>query len=451
MGMLAVGLAIYTVASKSQKISHAVTRPTLLSHFLLGLSSAILVMSDFLSVQLGAQLALVGVLLFGSSSLLGFKAVSYLIFPLLYVLFSIPIWNYLNPALQSLTTFVSTTAIEISSIPAYISGNTIILPYGALQIANGCSGLRYLLVTSILSLHFSQQRPNKAYVALIVFLTAAAFSLLANWIRVTLLIIIAEQTDMQSSLVTDHEMFGWIVYIVTMIPCVWLLLIIEKIAPAKEKKIEHSSEGRRSEVNTPRLPISYVIIAAMISAAPNVALSILEKSRSSHFTVTPKLDDLNLPQEWHLSENSASEFPHGFVGYSEQLNVEATDSLTNNKLAITVVNYEQEKQGAELVNENNKLVTSPWTKSHQETITGKTKASLAYLINNRREKAVTLWYFRVHDSRTSNRFMTKVASLRSILEPNAPKAMVKISIKCETDCQRERNTLAQLNQDYVPY
>lgn len=50
---------------------------------------------------------------------------------------------------------------------------------------------------------------------------AAALGLLANWLRIYILVLIGYHTEMQSSLMNDHETFGWVVFAFILIPAIY--------------------------------------------------------------------------------------------------------------------------------------------------------------------------------------------------------------------------------------
>lgn len=131
---------------------------------------------------------------------------------LLY-LFAVPIWGLLTIPLQQLSIIAVGQIMSVTGIPTYIEGESFTIPNGLFSIESGCSGLRYLLVSLLISflyitLYLKQRR------SMLLFLSVAVIgALIANWVRITLLILIGYFTDMQSSILPDHNHFGWYIYI----------------------------------------------------------------------------------------------------------------------------------------------------------------------------------------------------------------------------------------------
>src|SRR5262249_57048531 len=67
--------------------------------------------------------------------------------PLAWLYFAIPVWEYLVPLLQLMTVSVTEVFLRLLHIPAVIDGFHVTLPTGSFQVAEGCSGRRYFVMT----------------------------------------------------------------------------------------------------------------------------------------------------------------------------------------------------------------------------------------------------------------------------------------------------------------
>jgi len=447
MGLLALALAVYSIYLKRNAIAASAQKPHIISYIFLFGSALALTLSSYLNIQIGSQLMLVPILFFGICSIAGLKAASITAIPLLYILFAIPVWDYLNPLLQALTTLVSTFVVELLKMPALIQGNTISLPYGALEIAGGCSGLRYFIVTLILVLYFSQQRPNSTRVVITMFCVAAGFSLIANWVRVVLLIVIAHQTNMESSLVADHEMFGWVIYIFTMLPCLLLLLKIEKRGLAQKNNVT-AKKKEQTSINRGSSPRYLLLSILAISAAP-ILMGVAQHKQAKSYAET-NFETVLAPTSdgWTIKTTQEPPFETGFSGMDKESNFQLINTFTGAILSVKVLQYGPEKQGAELVNNNNQLASEDW-------LTDSTKRKDFYnqsiLTNKLNQKFAVSWYYRIAETRTTHELKAKLSQLASVFE-NAPvKALVATSIQCPTNCANEFAEMDALLAVYQPY
>jgi exosortase A len=178
---------------------------------LLTFSGYILFVTSTAQISLAYWLATL-VLLCGAINFL-FKPSVKLFLPALYFIFLIPLWGLLTIPLQSLSVAAVNTLMGFTNIPVFVEQQFVHIPSGIFEIADGCSGLRYLLTSlAISSLYiYLYLRSTKN---IIIFAFVAIFgALLTNWIRIAILIIIGHQTEMTSDLMTDHNMFGWYIYV----------------------------------------------------------------------------------------------------------------------------------------------------------------------------------------------------------------------------------------------
>src|SRR5690606_34589281 len=132
--------------------------------------------------------------------------------------------------------------VRAIKMPAIIDGNSIYIPFGHILIADGCSGLRYFVIALAIGYIISYLNRYNEKRLLVVLAAAAAIGLLANWIRIFILILVGYQSEMQSSLMGDHEMFGWILFGLLCLPAIYFAPVVkstaEPIAVASSAKVK---------------------------------------------------------------------------------------------------------------------------------------------------------------------------------------------------------------------
>ena len=136
-----------------------------------------------------------------------------LFFPPLYFIFLIPVWGIITIPLQSLSVMAVNTLMGFTSIPVYVEQEFVHIPSGIFEIADGCSGLRYMITSLAIGSLFSFLYLRTVKNISIFIAIAILGALLTNWLRIAALIIIGHQTEMTSPLMEDHNMFGWYLYI----------------------------------------------------------------------------------------------------------------------------------------------------------------------------------------------------------------------------------------------
>ncbi|WP_179105737.1 exosortase/archaeosortase family protein [Vreelandella utahensis] len=211
--------------------------PLWLVPFVLGLAGYAI--GDLLGVQALRQLALVPLILVGLAVLWGWRQLVPFLIPIGVLFFAMPVWDFISWPLQLMTTSVNQLLLGAYGVDFEVEGVFVyLIGIGAFEIANGCSGLRYLLVGMTLSAlygHLNLQRWSSRILLLVV---GVAFSLMANWIRVFIIILAGYLTDMETSLIQDHDAFGWWVFAGTLVPLFLIARLIEGRPGEREAQVD---------------------------------------------------------------------------------------------------------------------------------------------------------------------------------------------------------------------
>ncbi|WP_152206355.1 exosortase/archaeosortase family protein [Marinobacter changyiensis] len=190
-----------------------------------------------------------------SWALLGLhRTLSFLPYVLLLAL-SLPFWADIVPGLVALASVVVGEGVRWFGMTALIEGSTITLPYGRLLIEDGCSGIRYFAVSILLATMASILNDYRWKGWVIAVAVAMLIGLIANWVRITILVVVAYETNMQSELLTDHEAMGWLVFGGFILPALYF-------SPGRKRS--QLPVGTTTTVTVPKTGIAAVIIAFLI-------------------------------------------------------------------------------------------------------------------------------------------------------------------------------------------
>ena len=157
-----------------------------------------------LARQAGTVLMLQGAFL----ALMGPRVAVGLLFPLAYMLFLIPFGDELVPLLQTITAKITIALTHWSGIPAHIDGVFIDTPVGLFEVAEACSGVKFLIAmialgTLVAHVCFRGWRRRTAFLAVCVLLP-----ILANGVRAWGTIYIAQSQGVEFAAGFDHVFYG---------------------------------------------------------------------------------------------------------------------------------------------------------------------------------------------------------------------------------------------------
>jgi exosortase len=185
--------------------------------------------AEIFTARLAFVMALFGVILFVG----GKRWLKILVFPLVLLLFMIPIpqilYARLTLSLQMLASALGEMIITAMGIPVIRTGNLLQLPSQTLDIAEACSGIRSLLSLGFLSLvyaYFTDKRPWMRWALLIATVPIAIF---ANGIRVGVTGLLS-QINPELAQGTYHEMEGYLVFVVALVALITTHRLIGLVA-----------------------------------------------------------------------------------------------------------------------------------------------------------------------------------------------------------------------------
>ena len=174
-------------------------------------------LSALLVVQQYALLIVVYGLVLG---LTGWKVVKMLGMPLLLLLFMVPLPQFLmqnfSAQLQLISSHLGVALIRLLGISVYLEGNVIDLGSYKLEVAEACSGLRYLfpLMTIGLILAYFYQAP--AWKRAFVFLSSIPITILMNSFRVGAIGVLVEYWGPGMAQGFIHQAEGWVVFMASL-------------------------------------------------------------------------------------------------------------------------------------------------------------------------------------------------------------------------------------------
>ncbi|MFN4114437.1 MAG: exosortase A [Sphingomonadaceae bacterium] len=158
--------------------------------------------------QLGAVLAMEMALV----AVLGPRVGYALLFPLAYALFLVPFGDELVPALQMITAKMTIALTLWSGVPAVVDGVFIDTPAGLFEVAEECSGVKFLIAMIALGVLvaqccFTSWKRRAAFMA-----AAVALPILANGVRAWGTVFIAQLRGIEFAVGFDHIVYGWVFF-----------------------------------------------------------------------------------------------------------------------------------------------------------------------------------------------------------------------------------------------
>jgi len=139
-----------------------------------------------------------------------------LLFPLFYAFFMVPLGSELEPMLQLLTAKLSMIMLGWAGVPAHIEGIFITTPTGYFEVAEACSGAKFLVAMTAYGVLVCNVC-FRSWTRRVIFLASAlAACILANGVRAFATIYVAHKTSIDAAVGFDHVMYGWVFFALVM-------------------------------------------------------------------------------------------------------------------------------------------------------------------------------------------------------------------------------------------
>lgn len=163
-------------------------------------------------IQYGFLVAIFGLVL----SVTGFSTFRYYFFPLLILVFMVPlpsfIYKSLSSELQLVSSQIGVAVIQLFDIPVYLEGNVIDLGKMKLQVVEACSGLRYLFPLSALAYILALTYQANFFLKVLVFVSSIPVTVVMNSLRIGLIGVTVDIWGEKAAEGLLHDFEGWVVF-----------------------------------------------------------------------------------------------------------------------------------------------------------------------------------------------------------------------------------------------
>jgi exosortase D (VPLPA-CTERM-specific) len=302
--------------------------------FLAGELSALYVI-----VQYAFLLVLYGICI----SLIGFRGLIILTIPFIYLLFMIPLPNFLlfslSQKLQLLSSGLGVFFLRLMDVSVYLEGNIIDLGSYKLQVVDACSGLRYLFPLMSFGFLVAYLYKTSFWKRAVIFLSTIPITIFMNSFRIAIIGLTVDIWGISAAEGVLHDFEGWIIFIACLILLGIEILLMEWISGNKSRLRDNL------DVHLPKtiLPPELIKKFRKVNSASAIAVILL-------LMLVPVKNLMVKRQEIipdRLELNSLPLIFDNWVGRESRLDKDVLDALQVNDYFIA--NYQNSNQ-SEVVN-----------------------------------------------------------------------------------------------------
>ncbi len=361
-GFLIPVLSAYALWLKRTELRSAAIRPSALALIVLLLAALAWFIGDIAGVQVLHQLAAVAMIGIALWAVLGHAVAGAAMFPLGYLLFMVPFGEFMVPRLMEFTADFTVLALKASGIPVFRDGFFLSTSNGNFEVAEACSGVRYLLAGMVLGVYFVWLEYQSWRRRLLFLLAAFIVPILANGMRAYIVVLVAHFSHMRYGTGPDHIVFGRILFALFMLALFFI-------------GVKFSDRARDPEGTTQTRPGTVSAMPGLVAAVfvcIGIVAAVSAMANSTATRVAAKVSPL-LPAPaggWTGVEPLQLGYVPKFTGFDQSL--AAGFIRRDTRIELHEFVYREVTQDSELVNQQNRLFDPElWRlsmRSHDEVV-----------------------------------------------------------------------------------
>lgn len=441
-GYLVLAISGYLVLSNRQVLQRLSPQPEYRALFGVLAASMLWMVAALVDVEMVQSIGLLLLIFFTVWVALGNQSIRVLAFPIIFVVFAIPIWFPLSPILQDLTADIVFWAARLLSIPAFREDNMIMLPAGTLSIEEACSGLRYFLAALTLGMLYAYMNYSSLRARLIVVFIAAGAAIVANILRVFIIVYLGYTTEMQHPVINDHLMLGWYLFGGLV---VILLVIDARINMGMMTSVSNGSSEKYGATldETIQTATRYFVLiigtGILLSATPVMVYLVNNHSSNMNLSsVSPLPAKLG---DWKSVEGGNDSWKPVYHGAVVQ---KQSYKYRGDEITYYLAYYPLQKQGEELINDLNNISNkNRWRSVYPNPRIRKmdNQYMLEQQLANVNGKQLLVWYwYNVAGTVTTSKYEAKVLQVLGLLagKPWAYVSALAIEKRGDIDSNRKK-------------
>ena len=303
-------------------------------------------LGDVASINALTQAALVSMLVLAVPLVLGRQVACQIAFPLVFLLFCVPVGEFMMPTLMEATADFTVAALRLSGIPVFREGLQFVIPSGYWSVVEACSGLRYLIASVMVGALFAYLNYRSLRRRAVFIVVATLLPLVANWLRAYLIVMLGHLSGNRLAAGADHLVYGWVFFGVIMMA---LFMIGSRWA---EPDAEPSVGAPAPVTGGVRASWPVGLAALLIVLAPLLLLRVLDARQPSAAPalVLPELAG------WQVQESGPGRWQPIFQNPAAQQS--AVYARASRQIGLHIAYYRHQGYGSKLVSSSNQLVGS---------------------------------------------------------------------------------------------
>jgi EpsI family protein len=256
--------------------------------------------------------------------------------------------------LRPLMTFTADCVVwglRIAGVAVFRDGMLISTPAGDFEVAEACSGLRYLLASIAVGSIYGYLRFRTWRARLIVLASSVVIPIVVNGLRALTIVLVAQIWEMDAAMGLDHFVYGWIFFAFVVALIIWTGSLVHE--PPLSTAVP--AGVAQEQVRAGPTPGSWIVLLAAIFLvlSARVVVAYMERVADQQAAM-PRAPALPAAQPgWTGPELLPGAWAPHFGNAT--LTLQGRYASTSGTVDLSITHYATQLQGSELVNSENEL------------------------------------------------------------------------------------------------
>jgi exosortase D (VPLPA-CTERM-specific) len=295
-------ISLWLVWTNRKAVAASVGGPSFVGLALFAIAGALLLVGKitwiYLFQHVGLVVAIAGlVAAFGGLSLLRVTAV-----PIAFLFFAVPppywvitvlSWNF-----QEWSSILGVAMIQAMNIPVYLSGNIIDLGAYKLQVAEACSGLRYLFPFLSLGVMTAYLYRGPLWHKLAIVLSTIPITILMNSVRIAFTGWAVQAYGPQHAQGALHFFEGWVVFTLCLLALFGVVAALAWFGKPRRKPLDSLGAPELKPVSRSAGGASRPVMIGALAAAAAAIFVAAQFLSTDSLIAPPRQDFASIPEEF---------------------------------------------------------------------------------------------------------------------------------------------------------
>ena len=221
-GFIVAPISLWLIWRMRATLRTLTPRPSWVAVPALAVAGFAWLLGDVGAVNAVSQGSFVTLVVLSVPAILGIDVARAMMFPLLFLFFSVPVGEFLMPALMEHTADFTILALRASGVPVYREGLHFVIPSGRWSVVEACSGIRYLIASLMVGTVFAYLTYRTLWRRIAFVAVAIALPIVANWFRAYMIVMLGHLSDNKIAAGVDHLIYGWLFFGLVMLLMFWI-------------------------------------------------------------------------------------------------------------------------------------------------------------------------------------------------------------------------------------